>query len=336
MDEAEEGGADDNAAPERGPGRRSWLPSSMGLSLLVEEGTPSLRATVRWGDYRREGARPRCRARAPTPARRCSSRDRARERRRRPGDDPDADEGPPALAALSRARRRSRCRSPPAGRSCCRTPAGSSSPGTCGRPASEPRAASARCSRCRCSWSTAASPIEDPGREDEAKAFQVELEVAGREAVRRPCRSQGLCASRHRCADRRPALPRRRRVGGRPQCLGRRRWSRTAPCRRVRTAWLPEAYVPRIEVGQVDGVERRHGGAGRACRWRRRPCGAGPAARAVPGLDRGARRRTWRSVAAAPRGRRGASERCPQGAPSACRTASRCWTIRRCSRPFAS
>lgn len=57
MDEAEEGGADDNAAPERGPGRRSWLPSSMGLSLLAEVGTASLRATVRWGDYRLEGAR---------------------------------------------------------------------------------------------------------------------------------------------------------------------------------------------------------------------------------------------------------------------------------------
>ena len=27
-------------------------------------------------------------------------------------------------------------------------------------------------------------------------------------------------------------------------------------CRRVRTAWLPEAYVPRIEVGQVESVER--------------------------------------------------------------------------------
>ncbi len=54
MDGIEEGGADDDATPDRGPSRPRFLPSSVGLSLLVEPGTESLRVTARWGDYRRE------------------------------------------------------------------------------------------------------------------------------------------------------------------------------------------------------------------------------------------------------------------------------------------
>jgi hypothetical protein len=54
MDAVEEGGADDDDTPERGPSRPRYLPSSMGLSLLVEPGTEALRVTARWGDYRLE------------------------------------------------------------------------------------------------------------------------------------------------------------------------------------------------------------------------------------------------------------------------------------------
>src|SRR5579885_1096555 len=54
MDGIEEGGADDDATPDRGPSRPRFLPSSVGLSLHVEPGTESLRVTARWGDYRRE------------------------------------------------------------------------------------------------------------------------------------------------------------------------------------------------------------------------------------------------------------------------------------------
>ena len=54
MDTAEEGGDDDADTPERGPARPRFLPSSMGLSLLVEPGTEALRVTARWGDYRFE------------------------------------------------------------------------------------------------------------------------------------------------------------------------------------------------------------------------------------------------------------------------------------------
>ena len=56
MDAVEEGGADDDGTPERGPSRPRFLPSSMGLSVLVEPGTEMLRVAARWGDYRRDDA----------------------------------------------------------------------------------------------------------------------------------------------------------------------------------------------------------------------------------------------------------------------------------------
>lgn len=48
---AEPAGIDDNETPEPVAARRSYLPSSMGLSLLIPKGTNQLIATVRYGDY---------------------------------------------------------------------------------------------------------------------------------------------------------------------------------------------------------------------------------------------------------------------------------------------
>lgn len=48
---AEPGGLDDGADPEKPAARRSLLPSSMGLSVLVPAGVESLSADVEWGDY---------------------------------------------------------------------------------------------------------------------------------------------------------------------------------------------------------------------------------------------------------------------------------------------
>lgn len=54
MDDGADGaGADDVAPPER-TARRSILPSSCGLSLLLEPGTKTIEAEVSWGEYRRE------------------------------------------------------------------------------------------------------------------------------------------------------------------------------------------------------------------------------------------------------------------------------------------
>ncbi|MDE0164744.1 MAG: helicase-related protein [Bryobacterales bacterium] len=44
-------GGDDSTTPDRGSGKRVFLPSSMGLSILVDEETTSLEVTVSWGDY---------------------------------------------------------------------------------------------------------------------------------------------------------------------------------------------------------------------------------------------------------------------------------------------
>jgi hypothetical protein len=48
-------GNDDASPPDRAAARRSLLPSSMGLSVLVAPGVESLDATISWGDYVWEG-----------------------------------------------------------------------------------------------------------------------------------------------------------------------------------------------------------------------------------------------------------------------------------------
>ncbi len=48
---AEPAGIDDDKTPEPAAARRSYLPSSMGLSILIPKGVESLTATVRYGDY---------------------------------------------------------------------------------------------------------------------------------------------------------------------------------------------------------------------------------------------------------------------------------------------
>lgn len=52
LDTLEEGSdGDDDAEPDKASGRRAFLPSSLGLSVLVDGQTEALRATVSWGDY---------------------------------------------------------------------------------------------------------------------------------------------------------------------------------------------------------------------------------------------------------------------------------------------
>ena len=44
-------GSDDSSTPERGSGKRAFLPSSMGLSILVDPETERLDTALSWGDY---------------------------------------------------------------------------------------------------------------------------------------------------------------------------------------------------------------------------------------------------------------------------------------------
>ena len=53
---AEPAGIDDSDTPEKTAARRSYLPSSMGLSVLVPKDTDELDAIVRFGEYWREEA----------------------------------------------------------------------------------------------------------------------------------------------------------------------------------------------------------------------------------------------------------------------------------------
>ena len=52
---ADAGGTDDATQPDRAAARRSILPSSMGLSVLVPGEAKTLEAIVSWGDYVYEG-----------------------------------------------------------------------------------------------------------------------------------------------------------------------------------------------------------------------------------------------------------------------------------------
>ena len=53
MDAPEEdtSGSDDSSTPDRGSGKRNFLPSSIGLSILVDDETRVLDVSVQWGDY---------------------------------------------------------------------------------------------------------------------------------------------------------------------------------------------------------------------------------------------------------------------------------------------
>jgi hypothetical protein len=48
---SEEGAGDDDTEPDRAPARKVFLPSSMGISVLVPKGVKSLSAELLWGDY---------------------------------------------------------------------------------------------------------------------------------------------------------------------------------------------------------------------------------------------------------------------------------------------
>lgn len=47
---------DDDAATEKGAAKKVFLPSSLGMSVLLPAGASSLQATIRWGDYVAEGS----------------------------------------------------------------------------------------------------------------------------------------------------------------------------------------------------------------------------------------------------------------------------------------
>lgn len=53
---SDEGTGDDDVEPDKAPARKVFLPSSIGISVLVAKGVRTLRAMVLWGDYRKVSA----------------------------------------------------------------------------------------------------------------------------------------------------------------------------------------------------------------------------------------------------------------------------------------
>lgn len=53
---SDEGTGDDDVEPDRAPARKAFLPSSIGMSVLVPKGVKSILAEVLWGDYKKVAA----------------------------------------------------------------------------------------------------------------------------------------------------------------------------------------------------------------------------------------------------------------------------------------
>ena len=225
MDTAEEGGADDADAPERGPARPRFLPSSMGLSLLVEPGTETLRVTARWGDYRFE--------------------------------DPAESEGKPKDPPCWR--RQQRQVTVDVG---LRTGAAFPLPGSDGlelaRHIRETQVRDEAGDRKVLAVSlflvNRRAALPEPEHEDEAIAFQAELDV---ESARPIVARMNLSGREGDDIDARIGDLHYRdvvdwAVGHNVSVAAE---LEDSVCRRVRTCWLPSAFVPRFVPGEIASVE---------------------------------------------------------------------------------
>jgi len=225
MDTAEQGGADDDETPDRSAANPRYLPSSMGLSLLVEPETEILRVTARWGDYRLEES---------------ENENRRKERRwRREQREVTCDipltSGPPIALAdtdgleIARHIRRTQVRSEAGNRNVL--------------------AVSLFLVNRRQS-------LLEPELEDKAMAFQAEIEIDGTASTVARADLSGLDANDDdaRIAD----LHYRDVVDwavGHNVSVDAEGDADNGTCRHLRTCWLPMTFVPRLIPGDIAGVE---------------------------------------------------------------------------------
>ena len=252
-------GGDDSGAPDRGSRKRRFLPSSMGLSILADAETRRLDVAVSWGDYAPDDSDAGDAAKPPgepDAARETDDASGARRARRlapwvrRPGAGAVAID----LDALDAV---------PAGRSTLfPLPGGGGLAVVClVRPTRVRTLEGFRAARAISLFTVnRRAPASDDEEQDVAFAFQVEMRVE---------------------ADR-PLLPRRDLTG-----LDSADWDErladlhyrdaaeyavghnvstcadvddvgdldAGACRRVRTEWMPQAGVPRVEPSPIEGVE---------------------------------------------------------------------------------
>jgi len=217
------GGLDDNTPPERPAARQRYLPSSIGVSLLLPASARELRISVSWGDYHRRSE---------------SSEEWERT--------PRSESLTVDLAALGP---KSREKKVPNSNglivACLSRPVGVLS-AEAGVPA-DARTVSVFVVNRR-------GPAPDL-RKDEAFAFQVQIEIAGdAEFLSRPdLRSMASDAWDERVAD-----LQYRDVG--EYAVGHNVATDAivddeTDCRLVRTAWVPQAEVERVAPSSIPGVE---------------------------------------------------------------------------------
>jgi hypothetical protein len=225
MDTAEQGGADDDETPDRSASSPRYLPSSMGLSLLVQSGTEALRVTVRWGDYRLEkieegGGR---------------KDQRWRREQREISCDIPLTAGPPIQLPDSEGLEITRHIRPTQVRN--------------ENGARDVLAVSLFLVNRR-------QPLLEPEFEDEAMAFQAEIEIDSTSPIVARADLSGREADDidARIAD----LHYRDIVDwavGHNVSIEAEGDTENGTCRYVRTCWLPMAFVPRLVPGDIAGVE---------------------------------------------------------------------------------
>ncbi len=278
MEVGEAGGGDDGAVPERGSGRRSWLPSSMGLSVLVEDDTTELEVTARWADYVNLGqARKDCVTQIGTidlgaaagPANLAENGDFA-------ADDAVQEDGSAAPVALATADSHAEASDGKVWRASTygpwqrrgregtlRVPLVSGKPLAIAGSGGLEISCHVRSTKIRTDAGehqvqavslflvNRRAAIDVAGREDEASIFQAELEVAAEQPfVARPdLTGHGISDTDARIGDLHYRDVVEWTVGHNVSVmpLG----EPIQACRRVRTAWLPLAHVPRVVPGDV-------------------------------------------------------------------------------------
>ncbi len=239
-------GGDDSSTPERGSGRRAFLPSSAGLSILVDAETERLDVALSWGDYAPESGAAAEGGGAGT-AEASGDEDGAASRRR--------------FAAWIR---RPRAEQIAINLSAAKTgtPAAHEVPGSGGLElvclARETRIRTVDGDRDVRAVSlfvvNRRPPAEDDDLQDTAFVFQVEMRIDADRALVPRYDLRGLDGDDwdERLADLHYRDVAEYAVG---HNVSTRAEAADGECRRVHTEWMPQAAVERVEPSAIAGVE---------------------------------------------------------------------------------
>ena len=266
-------GSDDASTPDRGSHKRLFLPSSMGLSMLVDEKTNRLDIAVSWGDYAPEIADAAGGPESAGGARNAPAESGASAAARE-GDGSPEDENPPEGENPSEGGRRARrfapwVRRPGSGAVAIDLdgvahgrPTRFELPGSGGlavvclvRPTRVQALGGARAARAVSLFTVnRRPPAPDGDGQDAAFAFQVEMNVEADRPLIPRVNLNGLDSGDwdERLADLHYRDVAEYAVGHNVSTCADLTGDE---CRRVRTEWMPRAGVPRVEPSVIGAVE---------------------------------------------------------------------------------